>query len=65
MTQMAQNVVCNRHHSVKQQLCRWLLRSLDRLPGNQLDVTQELIGHMLGVRRELSPRRRESFRRQV
>ena len=52
MTQMAQNVVCNRHHSVKQQLCRWLLLSLDRLPGNQLDVTQELIGHMLGVRRE-------------
>jgi len=52
MTQMAQNVVCNRHHSIKQQLCRWLLLSLDRLPGNQLDVTQELIGHMLGVRRE-------------
>jgi CRP-like cAMP-binding protein len=52
MTQMAQSVVCNRHHSVKQQLCRWLLLSLDRLPGNQLNVTQELIGHMLGVRRE-------------
>ena len=52
MTQMAQSVVCNRHHSVKQQLCRWLLLSLDRLPGNQLKVTQELIGHMLGVRRE-------------
>lgn len=52
MTQMAQSVVCNRHHSVKQQLCRWLLLSLDRLPGNQLNVTQELIGQMLGVRRE-------------
>ncbi|MGB4065874.1 MAG: Crp/Fnr family transcriptional regulator [Azonexus sp.] len=52
MTQMAQSVVCNRHHSIKQQLCRWLLLSLDRLPGNQLNVTQELIGHMLGVRRE-------------
>lgn len=52
MTQMAQSVVCNRHHSVKQQLCRWLLLSLDRLPGNQLKVTQELISHMLGVRRE-------------
>lgn len=52
MTQIAQSVVCNRHHSVKQQLCRWLLLSLDRLPGNQLHVTQELIGNMLGVRRE-------------
>jgi CRP-like cAMP-binding protein len=52
MTQMAQSVVCNRHHSVKQQLCRWLLLSLDRLPGNQLNVTQELIGQRLGVRRE-------------
>jgi CRP-like cAMP-binding protein len=52
MTQMAQSVVCNRYHSVKQQLCRWLLLSLDRLPGNELYVTQELIGHMLGVRRE-------------
>ncbi len=52
MTQMAQSVVCNRHHSVKQQFCRWLLLSLDRLPGNQLNVTQEWIGHMLGVRRE-------------
>ena len=52
MTQMAQSVVCNRHHSVDQQLCRWLLLSLDRLPGNQLNMTQELIGHMLGVRRE-------------
>lgn len=52
MTQMAQSVVCNRHHSVKQKLCRWLLISLDRLQDNQLNVTQELIGHMLGVRRE-------------
>jgi CRP-like cAMP-binding protein len=52
ITQMAQSVVCNRHHSVKQQLCRWLLLSLDRLPGNQLNVTQESIGHILGVRRE-------------
>ena len=52
MTQMAQSIVCNRHHSVDQQLCRWLLLSLDRLPGNQLDMTQELIANMLGVRRE-------------
>lgn len=52
MTQIAQSVVCNRHHSVDQQLCRWLLLSLDRLPGNQLNMTQELIGNMLGVRRE-------------
>lgn len=52
MTQMAQSVVCNRHHSVDQQLCRWLLLSLDRLPGNQLNMTQELIANMLGVRRE-------------
>lgn len=52
MTQMAQSVVCNRHHTVVQQLCRWLLLSLDLLPGNQLDVTQELIARMLGVRRE-------------
>lgn len=52
MTQMAQSVVCNRHHAVDQQLCRWLLLSLDRLPGNQLNMTQELIGNMLGVRRE-------------
>lgn len=52
MTQMAQSVVCNRHHTVDQQLCRWLLLSLDLLPGNQLDVTQELIARMLGVRRE-------------
>ncbi|MBS0552289.1 MAG: Crp/Fnr family transcriptional regulator, partial [Proteobacteria bacterium] len=52
MTQMAQSVVCNRHHAVDQQLCRWILLSLDQLPGNQLDMTQELIANMLGVRRE-------------
>lgn len=52
MTQMAQTAVCNRHHSIDQQLCRWLLLSLDRLPGNQLTMTQELIANMLGVRRE-------------
>lgn len=52
MTQMAQSIVCNRHHTVDQQLCRWLLLSLDRLSGNQLDMTQELIANMLGVRRE-------------
>jgi CRP-like cAMP-binding protein len=52
LTQMAQTAVCNRHHSVDQQLCRWLLLSLDRLPSNKLDMTQELIANMLGVRRE-------------
>jgi CRP-like cAMP-binding protein len=52
MTQMAQSVVCNRHHSVDQQLCRWLLLSLDQMSGNQLHVTQEGISNMLGVRRE-------------
>jgi CRP-like cAMP-binding protein len=52
ITQMAQTVVCNRHHSVDQQLCRWLLLSLDRLPCNELTMTQELIANMLGVRRE-------------
>ena len=52
ITQMAQTAVCNRHHSVEQQLCRWLLLSLDRLPSNELTMTQELIGNMLGVRRE-------------
>jgi CRP-like cAMP-binding protein len=52
ITQMAQTAVCNRHHSVDQQLCRWLLLSLDRLPGNQLTMTQQLIANMLGVRRE-------------
>jgi CRP-like cAMP-binding protein len=49
---MAQTAVCNRHHSVDQQLCRWLLLSLDRLQSNQLSMTQELIANMLGVRRE-------------
>lgn len=52
LTQMAQLAVCNRHHSVDQQLCRWLLVSLDRLPSNELIITQELIANMLGVRRE-------------
>jgi CRP-like cAMP-binding protein len=52
ITQMTQTAVCNRHHSVDQQLCRWLLLSLDRLPSNELIMTQELIGNMLGVRRE-------------
>ena len=52
ITQMAQTAVCNRHHSVEQQLCRWLLLSLDRLSGNELNMTQELIANMLGVRRE-------------
>jgi CRP-like cAMP-binding protein len=49
---MAQTAVCNRHHSVDQQLCRWLLLSLDRLQSNKLAMTQELIANMLGVRRE-------------
>ena len=52
ITQMAQTAVCNRHHSVEQQLCRWLLLSLDRLASNELTMTQELIANMLGVRRE-------------
>jgi CRP-like cAMP-binding protein len=52
LTQMAQTAVCNRHHTVDQQLCRWLLLSLDRLPSNTLTMTQELIANMLGVRRE-------------
>jgi CRP-like cAMP-binding protein len=52
ITQMAQTAVCNRHHTLDQQLCRWLLLSLDRLRGNQLVMTQELIANMLGVRRE-------------
>ena len=52
ITQMAQTAVCNRHHTVDQQLCRWLLLSLDRLPSNELTMTQELIANMLGVRRE-------------
>ena len=49
---MAQTAVCNRHHSVEQQLCRWLLLSLDRLPSSKVTMTQELIANMLGVRRE-------------
>jgi len=52
ITQMAQTAVCNRHHTVEQQLCRWLLLSLDRLSSNELTMTQELIANMLGVRRE-------------
>src|ERR1700685_3370811 len=52
ITQMAQTAVCNRHHAVDQELCRWLLLSLDRLPSNELIMTQELIANMLGVRRE-------------
>lgn len=51
ITQMAQTAVCNRHHSVEQQLCRWLLLTLDRLSGNELIMTQELVANMLGVRR--------------
>ncbi|HEX2604315.1 MAG TPA: Crp/Fnr family transcriptional regulator [Oxalicibacterium sp.] len=51
-TQMAHTVACNRHHTIVQQLCRWLLLSLDRLPGNQISMTQDLIANMLGVRRE-------------
>lgn len=52
LTQMAQTAVCNRHHLLEQQLCRWLLLSLDRIAGDQLVMTQELIANMLGVRRE-------------
>ena len=52
LTQMSQTAVCNRHHSLDQQLCRWLLLSLDRLSANELKMTQELIANMLGVRRE-------------
>ena len=52
ITQMSQTAVCNRHHTVDQQLCRWLLLSLDRLDSNELTMTQELIANMLGVRRE-------------
>jgi len=52
MTQMAQTAVCNRHHSLEQQLCRWLLLTIDRLPSNELIMTQELVATMLGVRRE-------------
>src|SRR5471032_1269989 len=52
ITQMSQTAVCNRHHSLEQQLCRWLLLTVDRLPSNELTMTQELIANMLGVRRE-------------
>jgi CRP-like cAMP-binding protein len=52
MTQMSQTSVCNRHHTVEQQVCRWLLLTIDRLPTNELTITQELIAGMLGVRRE-------------
>jgi CRP-like cAMP-binding protein len=52
MTQMAQSAVCNRHHTVEQQLCRWLLLTMDRLPSRELVMTQELVASMLGVRRE-------------
>ncbi len=52
LTQMAQTAVCNRHHTLEQQLCRWLLLTLDRVPTNELTMTQELIANMLGVRRE-------------
>jgi len=52
ITQMSQTAVCNRHHTLDQQLCRWLLLSLDRLSGDELEMTQELIANMLGVRRE-------------
>ena len=52
ITQLAQTAVCNRYHTIDQQLCRWLLLSLDRLPDNRLRMTQELIANMLGVRRE-------------
>ncbi|MGZ8193162.1 MAG: Crp/Fnr family transcriptional regulator [Methylobacter sp.] len=52
ITHISQNVVCNRYHTVEQQLCRWLLLTLDRLPSNELTITQELIASMLGVRRE-------------
>lgn len=52
ITQMSQTAVCNRHHSLRQQLCRWLLLSIDRLSSNDLNMTQELIANMLGVRRE-------------
>ncbi len=52
LTQMAQTAVCNRHHMIDQQLCRWILLSLDRLPSSELSMTQELIANMLGVRRE-------------
>ena len=58
VTQMAQTAVCNRHHTLDQQLCRWLLLSMDRLQGNELVMTQELIANMLGVRRDAAVRPR-------
>jgi CRP-like cAMP-binding protein len=63
ITQMAQTAVCNRHHSIDQQLCRLLLLSIDRLPSNELTMTQELIANMLGVRRAGQKRRRNCRRR--
>ena len=65
MTQMTQTAVCNRHHPVEQQLCRWLLVTLDRIPTGELVMTQELIASMLGVRREASPKRPAICRRAV
>lgn len=52
MSQMSQTAVCNRHHTILQQLCRWLLLMLDHIDGDELDVTQEVVAHLLGVRRE-------------
>ena len=60
ITQMTQAAVCNRHHSVEQQLCRWLLLSLDRLPSASINMTQELIANMLGCGVRTSPRRLEA-----
>ncbi len=57
MTQMVQTAACNKHHSLDQQLCRWLLLSLDRLPGAEIQMTRELIAHMLGVSSERPPKR--------
>lgn len=63
-TQVAQTAVCNRHHTVEQQLCRWILMSLDRLPSNRLIMTQDLIANMLGVRREEVSRAASRLQRQ-
>jgi len=65
ITQMAQTAVCNRHHTVEQQLCRWLLLRPDRLPSNELTMTQELIANMLGVRREGVTERLDICRRGI
>ncbi len=62
ITQMSQTAVCNRHHSLDQRLCRWLLLSLDRLQGNELLMTQELISNMLGCAERVLPKRRSSCR---